>query len=252
MRRLRDTLVGGCVAIVCMAGVAIGSPITPKLIGHDINFGAFNSDGTAEWSFNGDDPDTLTYVASEDDREATAYWPAWPGPPVFPIFYDDMFAGDVVLDVKFTGQDAPYVGSDATLDVSLVGTGNRAGADLEIWGSIGAPGAPMLLWAVDLEEVSLYGYSGNESYKLDGIGVIVGGMIAEQNGLIGQPGAMRGDLDFFDGIPGIPPLLPSLYDPSEPLQGQVRAAYSGETGQAVPEPTSLVLIGLGLMLLRRR
>jgi hypothetical protein len=224
--------------------------LIPQIVGHDINFGAFNAGGPPEWSTNGLAPDTLTFVPG-DHHEATAYWPAWPAPPVLPIFGGGgIFGGDFTLNVMFTGQDAPYVGPGGTLDVSLTGTGASAGApDLMIFGSIGAPGPPVLLWALDLELVSLYGYSFDQAYVLEGLGVIVGGTIAHQNNLIGRPGAMRGHLDFL-GTPWIPP----MYDPiRDPRQNQFRADYSGETG-LVPEPGTMIAIGAGLAALisRRR
>jgi hypothetical protein len=125
------------------------------------------------------------------------------------------------------------------------------GPDLVIFGSIGAPGAPILLWALDLHDVSLYGYSGRNSYVLEGLGTIVGGDIAVRNGLVGRPGAMRGHLDFLDQPAGwIPPLYHPLQDQR---QQQFRADYSGETG-LVPEPATVIglIAGLSALALKRR
>ena len=241
-----------------LATFAIGAPLLPTIDSHDFNFGAYNQDGTFEYLTNGGAPDTLTYTWYSLDHEVTAYWPDWPDLPVYPVW--DLggmpnFGGDLVLNVQFTGQDAPYVGPGGTIDVSLIGTGaNEApgAADLEIYGTIelGANTLSGLLWSLDLEDVSLYGYSDRDTYALEGVGTVVGGLVAEENSLIGTAGAMRGHLDFIDAIPG---WMPPEYDPTDPnpMLDAVRAAYSGETG-VIPEPASLGLLVAGLSVLLRR
>lgn len=238
---------------LALASVVAAAPLTPTITSHDFNFGAFNPPGAGpEWSTGGLGPDTLTFLPG--GNEATAYWPAWPAPPPHPVFdFGGAFGGDFLLRVMFTGQDAPYVGPGGTIDVSLTGTGAGPGPDLEIFGAIPSLGiAPTLLWAIDLERVSLYGYSGADSYVLEGVGTIVGGEIAQRHNLQGQTGVMRGNLDFLDKPVG---WIPALYDPlADPAQHQIRAAYSGETGvgHAVPEPASLAALACGFGLLARR
>ncbi|MCH8274256.1 MAG: PEP-CTERM sorting domain-containing protein [Armatimonadetes bacterium] len=239
-----------------LGSAALAAPLTPNIFGHDFNFGAFNSKGPFEYMTNGVAPDTLTYTMSSLDTEVTAYWPFWPAPPVFPVLnLGGVFGGDFELYVEFSGQDAPYVGPGGTLDVSLTGTGaNAGGPDLMIWGSIPGAAPPGLLWALELDVVSLYGYSNFDAYVLEGAGTIVGGLIAERNNLIGEPGVMRGHLDFLDRPAG---WIPPLYDTTEDVQLQLRAAYSGETGWGVPVPEpatllALVVGGLGLLARRRR
>ncbi len=237
-RILTAVLLGGGVVSMTLA-----APLIPTINGHDFAFGAYN--GTPEmeeYATNGAAADTLTFTADPTDSEVVAYWPAWPEPPVEPVFGEVGFGGDFVLDVDFISEDAPYIGPVGTLDVSLVGTGgNDAGPDLMIYGTIGAMGTPELLWAIELVDVALYGYADAPAYKLDGVGVIVGGTVAERNNLIGLPGAMRGDLDFFGAPDG---WVPSLYDPATDVDYQIHAAYSGETGVA-PEPASLLCLALG-------
>lgn len=248
---MRRTLVLSSLAVLSTGGFA--APLTPTITGHDFNFGAFNVEGPPEWSTNGLAPDTLVFTPGTVHQEVTAYWPAWPAPPPHPVFNGaGLFGGDFLLQVQFTGQDAPYVGPGGVIDVSLTGTGME-GPDLMIFGAIPSLGIGFgLLWAIDLRVVSLYGYSDFDAYVLEGEGIIVGGEIAVRHQLVGQRGVMRGNLDFIDAPAGwIPPLYHPLQDER---QGQFRAAYSGETGvgYAVPEPTTIVAIGIGLAALAAR
>ncbi len=228
---------------------AHGAPLLPLISGPDFNFGGWNGEqGVPEWNTMGAAPDTLVYT-QESQHEVTALWPNWPQPPVFPVFdlANQQFGGDLVLGVKFTGQDAPQ----GPLDVSLTGTGLNDGMapDLLIFGT--TMGFNGLLWALDLEKVSFYGYSdqqGVHSYVLEGIGTIVGGLIPDAMNLIGKPGAMRGHVDLFDRYMNAFS-LPQFYDPMvkyASLPDFWRAAYSGETGQMVPEPSAM-LAGFALM-----
>ncbi len=239
-----------------MGSAAMAAPLTPTITGHDINFGAFNRTvPMPEWSTRGVAPDLLSYTLGSLDTEVTAYWPTWPAPPVHPIFNAaGEFGGDFGMQVIFTGQDAPYAGPGGVIDVSLTGTGaDAAGPDLVIMGSIPSLGMPFgVLWALELDAVSLYGYSDFDAYVLEGVGTIVGGEIAIRNQLIGQSGVMRGHLDFIDRPTG---WIPALYDPmANPAQLHIRAAFSGETGvgYAVPEPASLAILGIGLAALAAR
>ncbi len=248
----------GIVAVI--SGSAFSAPLFPTIIGFDFNFGAYNriqdtgAPAFPEWWMNALLPDTLTYTRGSNDHEVTALWPNWPNGDPDPIFGGQKFGGDFVLNVLFNGQDAPYTnpGGDQ-IDVSLVGTGaNANGADLEIWGTVGVTGAPVLLWALELDKVSLYGKSSGTSYVLEGIGKIVGGEVAERNQLLGQAGVMRGQVDFV-GLDG----RPYLYDPmKDPGTNQYRVAFSGETGLGapVPEPATIagLMIGASALLLRRR
>lgn len=254
---------------VALASTAMAAPLTPIIEGHDINFGAYNSGGAYEWLTNGAAADTLVFTkgavgtGGAPDREATAYWPAWPAGPVYPIFDEtgmltfDHFGGDFVLDVMFEGQDAPFVnGGGVSIDVSLTGTGGKTApgaADLEIYGMVpGLSATPALLWAIDLKDVSLYGYSkgawtpSGSSYVLEGVGTIVGGVLAQLGQVVGETGVMRGNLDFQENW------VPSLYHPLQsPEQAEYRAAYSGETGlgsNAVPEPATMVVLAGGMIL----
>lgn len=248
------------------AGSALAAPLFPTITGFDFNFGAYNriqdngAPAVPEYWLNGLLPDTLTYTRGSSDREVTALWTTWPNGDPDPIFNGQKFGGDFVLSVKFFGQDAPYVNPNGDqIDLSLIGSGadipnaGIPGADLEIWGTVGAPGNPVLLWSLDLEKVSLYGKSGQPSYVLEGVGRILGGEIAQRYQLVGLTGVMRGQADLIGVSDGPPPLYHPLLEPKD---DRVRLAFSGETGVgfAVPEPTTMagLLLGASVLLLRRR
>lgn len=247
------------VTAASISAAAFASPLFPTITGHDINFGAYNGpNGPVEWQTNGANPDTLIFTTqpagAAPHNEATAYWPDWPNQPVLPILnIGGSFGGDVYMNVRWTGQDAPYVGGPSTIDVSLTGVGNDPqGFDFAIYGQVG--NFVGLLWAIRLEAVSLYGYSGNSAYVLEGGGVIVGGLLAQAGEVIGQTGVIRGQVDFINAPQG---WIPALYDPNFRLLGVdgIRMAFSGETGVGtyVPAPAAAGLLALaGLAGSRRR
>ena len=242
--------------VLTYASAVIAAPLVPNIGEHDFAFGAYNSDGIAEYQTNGAAADTLTYMQSALDHEVISYRPTWPDPPTYPIWDANdpsLFGGDMVLAVQFTASDAPPL----TNTVSLIGSGaNPGGADLQIFGSVNVGGIDFsgLLWELDLRDVSLYGFAHDDAYVLEGLGTIIGGVLAEHYGMLNAPGAMRGHLDFFGQPAG---WMPAGYDPTDELcrlpVGGVRAAYSGETG-VVPEPVSVagLLVGLAAMAIRRR
>ncbi len=271
---MKQTFLASLGVAVC-AGAALAAPLTPTITSHDINFGAefiYATNGTA--------PDTL--VTSKDGanstgEEATAYWPNWPSTVgVTPIWFNlggaaapqFNFGGDLRLGVKFTGHDE----TPPPLDVSLTGTGlygtyGDGAADLEVWGYMsGINGQPVLanvlLWAVDLEFVSLYGYGNppalgvGSGYVLEGVGKVVGGLIAIENNLVGSDAVMRGNIDLPESFatPGAIKGFASRYDPLSDAQVETRGSYSGETGKgfAIPEPAAIVLLGAGALLAFRR
>lgn len=242
-----------------LASTSVANPLFPTITGHDINFGAYNGvNGPVEWLTNGADPDTLVFTRQNPEfgprhNEATAYWPAWPNPPVVPVFnFDGSFGGDVYMNVRWVSQDAPYVGGPSTIDVSLNGVGNDPqGFDFAIYGTVGNFSG--LLWALRLDVVSLYGYSGGRSYTLEGGGIIVGGLLANNGEVIGHTGVIRGQVDFLDRPAG---WIPSLYDPMVRLLDVtgIRMSFSGETGEGtyVPAPSFAGLLGLGALAAMRR
>jgi len=232
--------------LVLLATTAWAAPLYPNITGYDFAIGSYNLQ-MPEYLTNGTAPDTLSY-GQDGEHEVTTFWPNWPVPPGMAVTdLSGAFGADLLLNVKFTGQDAV---SGCSPDVSLIGTGaSTFGSDLVILGAIpGSPYAAGSLWEIDLDTVVLYGNAGGHDYVLEGLGTIVGGSVAVTDGLVGQRGALRGHVDFIGAPAG---WAPSLYDPTSAVDYTIRAAFSGETG-LVPEPAALGLAVLGVGLLRRR
>jgi hypothetical protein len=241
--------------LVVVTGGAVAAPHFPPITDHRFQFDAINPDGTLAYATNGTSPDTLTYVRRMADHESISYRPDGEGGDIYPIWDEvvgpPLFGGDFYMALQFNSQDAPI----GDLDVSLVGTGANTepgAADLEIYGTLELDDDPNnalkgLLWAVDLESVSLYGNSENPSYSVDGVGTVVGGLVAELNGLVGGFGAVRGEMDFRSAPED---WMPAFYDPTDDVDLELQADYSGDSG--VPEPTTLVMLLVGAGLWRRR
>lgn len=241
---------------VC-ATAAYGAPIVPTIDGPDIGFSA-----EMRYETRGALPDLLTTRDTSGQEllnkyEAGTYWPNYPAlTPAIGLWYEEggtrYYGADVQLAVKFTGSDPVPV--PAFPSVSLTGTG--AGADVQmpndllIWGTTAIPGVPAfngLLWAVDLDEVSMYGYADDDTFVLEGIGTVVGGTLAEDKGVVGRTGVVRGHIDLSGTIgPDYDPITSDVYEAGP-------ATYSAETG--VPEPASLALLaagGLGVLIRKRK
>lgn len=255
----RLVAVGLIVGLV--GGVALADPLFPEIADHDFSF----LGSPATYSYNGTSGDTLVIPRNVPPgigaNEVFAYTsPVIPKGASIPVYDDDPndgFGGDLYLDLVFTHSDGNFVNSDTgqEINVNLVGTGNNndgAGYDLEIWGSLGQNGnVHGLLLAMEVEQAVLYGYSGQSSFVVEAIGQIKFSAIpalAQQIALFGSvPGAVTGSL-FFDQIPNI-------VDPGADLSGEIQVAYSGEAGEMVPEPITLLIAalgGLGFLHRRRR
>lgn len=244
MRRFLAGLMG------LSAAAAYAAPITPRITGHDFNFGGWETANVPFYDSRGGNPDWLTLNTDSTDREVTAYWDVWPvgGFPRAVFNAAGQFGGDISLALEFGGHDE----TNNPLTVSLIGSGRNAGADLVLSGAIpdlGIVYGPLL--SIDISNASLYGYGGNSSFVLEGLGTIVqaNALLPGGAALVGQQGAMRGNIDFLSMA------LPTGYDPLVRLTGQESdgGGYSGEAG-LVPEPASLaaLLTGAALVLRRRR
>lgn len=253
MNRIHITL--GLMAAVT-ASAAVAAPHFPTITQHKFKFDALNDDEFVAYATNGTAPDTLTYIRQIGDHESISYRPDGEDGEIFPIWDEvlgpPVFGGDFYMAVQFVDQDAPF----GDLDVSLIGTGANTepgAADLEIYGTLDLGGGrgellQGLLWAVDLESVSLFGISDNEAYGVDGIGTVVGGLLAELVGVVGEVGAVRGQLDFVGAPAG---WITPFYNPTDDVALEVAGNYSGDTG-VVPEPASLMLVLLSVGCWRRR
>ena len=238
------TRIVGLITLGLFASIASSAPLYPTITGYDFAIGAHNL-SIPEYT-TAQPGDQLVFDAL-GEPEVTTFTQNWPNPPVQPVFLGSQFGGDFMLNVRFTGQDAVAGGPS----VSLLGTGAGSGGnDLQIFGAIGGSGSPSVLWQLQLTTVVLYGNAGGSSYVMEGLGTITGGTVATQNGLIGQPGALRGHLDFQAPPPG---WMPAGYNPgTNQVSYTLRAAFSGETGLSIPEPASFLLAFLGVGALRRR
>lgn len=245
MHRILFTL-----SLAAMGSVALSAaPLVPRIDGHDFNFGAWEPSDTPFYDPRGLAADFLTLAGDPLDREVTAYWEIWPvGGFPLPIFNSaDQFGGDFQLFLEFDGEDA----APPHLDVSLTGSGRLAGADLFIWGKIPALGIVNyeLLTSIDIRAASLYGYGGASSFVLETFGYFeyVNPLIPGADELVNQSAVSRGNIDFQNLQ------LPSGY---HPLLDYGLAAdgggYSGEVGRGIPEPSVLMLLGLGAAVLTRR
>lgn len=254
-------LVTAGAVLMMMAGAVSADPIFPEIVDHDFSF----LGSPATYSYNDTAADTLVIPRNAPPglgaNEVFAYTspvvPKGPSIPVYDVAPGMGFGGDLYLNLAFDHSDGPLVNGSTgtTIDVNLVGKGNNdegAGYDLEIWGSLGQNGnVTGLLMAMEIEEAVLYGYSGQSSFIVEAIGKIKFSVIPALELAIAQygeiDGAVTGSL-FFDTIPDI-------VDPVADLSDEIEVAYSGEAGEAVPEPATMltaVFGGLALLLRRRR
>ena len=235
-------------ALLGMAPV-LSDPIVPQIIGHDFNFGAWEPVDTPFFDPRDGLPDYLTLAGDPLDREVTAYWEVWPvgGTPI-PIFNDaNQFGGDLQLYLQFDGAVYP----PDPFGVSITGSGREPGADMYVWGRMPDLGINSyeLIVSVEVEAAALYGYAEQSTFALDTTGYFdyVNPMLPNAADLIGQPAVTRGHIDF-QTIQ-----LPLRYDPMAewniPPDG---GGYSGELGLGIPEPSALILLGLGAVVFVRR
>ncbi len=237
------------IGVLASAAGASAAPILPMFEGHVFDFGAWNSDMTAEYRTNGSGADTIQFTSNPmSDREVTTYRETGPDGNPTPIFSTHgffNFGGDFVLNLALDGEDASPGGE---FDVSL--TGSSIANDLNqltISGVLGF-GFSGELWVLDIDQVSLYGNSNSNTFVLEAAGTISSSLISDAAGITGELGAVRGFLELDTA------LFAPNYDPLAPgSDTMVDATYSGQTG-LLPEPGTLgfLLCGLLGLLIRRK
>lgn len=260
---------------VSAASLSSAAPLFVQLAdGPHFNVGAWNQTGATpwggapgsgfegiEWATAGVAPDRLFFTpsgnAQDSDNEVTAFWPNWWNNAPTAIFgADGNFGGDFVLNLAWFNQDAPYVGGPSTIDVSLNGFGvseEGGPAPLQIWGRVGSSTAPMqLLWAQTVDVASLYGYSANSSFVMEGLGTVVAGVLAQP--VLGKTGGFRGYVDFWANANQPSAWMPPLYNPigNANVPGTRFVNFSGEVGTVVPEPGTMLALGAGLAAIAAR
>ena len=241
------------VALAVLAGAsARGGPLTPQIVSD-----LFQFDVNLVYATNGIAPDRVistTKAPGDGGGDVTVYRPNWPTlNPALPLYYQQTggpltFGADMLLDVLLNGSDAP--GGGAFPDISLTGTGGRAGDDVVITGTTSSSSVASneTLWTMDLSQVSFYGNAGEGSFLFEGIGTITGGTLASGKALVGKTGVIRGSVDITSIPPGLLNPFVAGYDPSNDIATVALAAYSGQfgVGVLVPEPSTLALCLMGL------
>lgn len=230
------------------AGVS-AAPILPMFEGHVFDFGAWNSDMTAEYQTNGSDADMIRFTPNPmSDREVTTYRETGPDGIPVPIFSTHgffNFGGDFVLDLALDGEDATPGGE---FDVSLTGSNMANNHNQLIISGVLGFGFSGELWILDIDTVSLYGNSDSNIFVLEAEGEILASLIPTAAGIVGERGAVRGFLELDTA------LFTPHYDPMAGADNTTaEATYSGQTG-LLPEPGTLgfLLCGLVGLLIRRK
>ncbi|MDD4891386.1 MAG: hypothetical protein PHU85_15815 [Phycisphaerae bacterium] len=234
------------VAVAILVGLCApvsADPIIPGIDYLDIQFGT----KALTYSFNGTADDTLVGSASLGG-EATAYYTPWPmtdpdqeGTPLYyrKLTGGTMFGADVSLNFKFTSATTPPV--PGTVSLNGVG-GNANGDDFVIVGTTAPTGGTnVVLWAMEVTNVALYGYIGESSLILEAVGTVTASAL--DPGLVGSLAVIRGHADANSPLPS-GYTWPDGYAPDKNVSGSRTLYYSGETGPT-PEPATIAFLALG-------
>lgn len=260
---MKHFTIAPCVVALAVLASATsrGGPLTPQIVSD-----LFQFDVNLVYATNGIAADRVistTKPPGAGGGDVSLYRPNWPNlNPVLPLYYQQgggplTFGADMLLDVLLDASDASGGGFP---NISLTGTGGRAGDDVVITGTTSSGGGASneTLWTMDLNQVSFYGDAGKNSFLFEAVGVITGGSLASGKALVGKTGVIRGNVDITSIPPGLlNPFAQAGYDPSDDIASVALATYSGQfgVGVLVPEPTALALglVGLtGVLAARRR
>lgn len=262
-------------ALSLLAGSAVAAPLGVKIGDYDFTFDVPTQ---AVYDYAGAAADHLYvntpghYAAGSTYTGALPVLPALPAGTVgalpassvnpYPVYSGAQFAGNLALDMYFTANDGPYTNGSDTYATSLTG----ASGHLRITGWLATQGFPpsvaycggnnlqnpqdMVLLDITFDKVSLLARAGATTADLvEGTGHL--------NTLLGldlssYPQFASTGSTFFKFIAPAG-IFPASYNPMQdpqltPLSGRI----SGEAGVPEPASISLILLGGGLLLRKRR
>jgi hypothetical protein len=234
---------GVCAIIAASAAFAAAAhamPIIPNIDTIDIQFGS----KSLSYQYNGNLPDTLTGSTALGGEVTALYvpWPAGDDQDPAALYYkkssgSTVFGADLSLQFTLDAADVSPTGS-----IGLTGTGGGETDFLTITGSTTPGGTNIVLWSLNITNVSLYGYVDDDAYILEAMGTIAvcDSSLGVGKNIVGQLAVVRGHVDVSSGFA-------QGYTPADELTGGQTFYYSGETGRAwvAPEPASLSLLAIG-------
>ncbi len=269
------TIAIGAFALLTLSPTASAEPLSVIVDDHDF---LFDTDFTALYmrdKQNPADPRDHLLVSPEIggdsgpyDHDVAAYRYLGSAPPhplgLAPGFYpirstgDQLFGGDLSMDLAFDAADGPYVSSTDVLPVSLTGTEGV----LRITGELMQPDmvTPIVqgtLLEILFTRTSLISRDNNDVIDLVEAWGTVMTLFGDDVSAENIEGVVKFAFYADDLQPPIFPAPGETYDPlNSSAWGNIVGRVSGETGDGypVPEPATMSLLAVGVagMILRRR